>query len=522
MKPQHQSQPVQVIDRKQVFSDLVVLTDRDDGVHVRAHGAEIVSCAVKDLRSAERRGKAHCDAFQGIAPGKNRDWYALGLLCDWLVMNCEVDAADSQLQGISGFDGLFSGIRVLNNRIKTASRHKVTFNGLLNGEISGNVDGAGEPVPVQLYPGRIAGGLEGAPVVWVIGFQSGEGQPVYQPIKSDGVQPIRDQRQAVFNDVDIFLDQFDWLGFRAAVQAVYHADIAQHCRAVVKLALGFGTVVSRQEQDDWKAVEVPPARVVMSHKTTNKNTTVFDPFVELGLVQGHEIPRGIRNNNPGNIEYVEDNQWLGLDHPPSDGRYCRFTNPKLAIRALVLLLLNYQRRHRLKTVAAIIGRYAPRQDGNATKSYIKYVCDQIGVGPKTPISVRDFRTAQHLVKAIIYFENGMNPYPDEMIVEGIGLAGIATTRESVAAEVKPRIQSTEQIAVATTAAGTGGLAALEWLKDQIVANQTRVIEGLTKLDENLEGVAFLGWVQVVILLGIFGSIWYLAWRRGEASFLGIR
>ncbi len=504
------SEPCFVIDRPEVFSESVILTDKDDGIHVRANRADIIGCKVQDSRTSVRQQLSHCDAIQLIPTGEKRDWFALGMLSDVVVMSCCIDAPSSALQGITAFDGLFSGIRVLNNRIATNSKHKITFNGLLDAEISSNVDGAGEPVLVQLYPGRIAGGIKNAPKMWVIGFKSGEGQPVYQPIKGDGVQPIRDQRQAVFNDVDIFLDQFDWLGFRAAVQAVYHADIAQHCRAVAELALEFGTVVSKQTTG------------VVMNKTTNKNTTVFDPFVELGLVQGHEIPRGIRNNNPGNIEYVENNRWLGLDNPPSDGRYCRFVDPKLAIRALVLLLLNYQRRYRLKTVAAIIGRYAPRQDGNATKSYIKYVCDQIGVEPKTPVSVRDFRTAQYLVKAIIFFENGMNPYPDKMIVEGIALAGIATIEENAAAEVKPRIQSTEQIAVATTAAGTGGLAGLEWLKDQIVANQTRVVEGLTKLDESLEGVTFLGWVQVVILLGIFGSIWYLAWRRGEASFLGIR
>jgi hypothetical protein len=334
---------------------------------------------------------------------------------------------------------------------------------------------------------------------------------------------VNDMRQSVFNDVDIFLDEFDWLGFRAAAQQVYQRDIKAHCRAVRDLALKFGVNVSL----DWPE----PVLVDLNNNAAggqssgvgvSKKTEVFDPFVELGLVQGHEISRGIRNNNPGNIEHVEANQWLGLDTPPSDGRYCRFVSPQLAIRALVLLLLNYQSRHRLKTVTAIIERYAPRQDNNATQAYIRYVCEQLRVKPKEAISVRDFRTAQNLITAIIYFENGMQPYPDELIAEGIALAGLATNEEKAVGQTKPVIQSTEQVAAGSAAAGTAGLTGLEWLKNQITENQNTVVEGLSRVEDSLSGVTFLGWVQVVILLGVLGSIWYLAWRRGEASFLGIR
>ena len=34
--------------------------------------------------------------------------------------------------------------------------------------------------------------------------------------------------------------------------------------------------------------------------------------------------RGIKNNNPANLEYHPETQWLGLDTPPTDGRFCRF------------------------------------------------------------------------------------------------------------------------------------------------------------------------------------------------------
>ena len=42
--------------------------------------------------------------------------------------------------------------------------------------------------------------------------------------------------------------------------------------------------------------------------------------------------RGYRNRNPGNIEHSPANKWLGLDDPPSDGRFCRFVSHEHGIR----------------------------------------------------------------------------------------------------------------------------------------------------------------------------------------------
>lgn len=250
------------------------------------------------------------------------------------------------------------------------------------------------------------------------------------------------------------------------------------------------------------------------------NKDFYDAAVELGLTG--DLPRGIRNNNPGNVEHSPSNKWLGLADNPSDGRYCRFDNPRYGIRAFVLLLLKYQTEYRLKTISAMLNRYAPRQDNNATDAYIEHVAKAAGVTGKTPVSIRDFRTAKAIVTAIIEFENGMQPYPEALIVEGIAAAGVTTDAETTVGNVKPVIKSTEQIAVGSAAVGTGGMAGLEWLKTQVENNQTQIIDGLTKAQDQLSGVQTLGWVQVALLVAVLGSIWYLAWRRGEASFLGIR
>ncbi|MFI0399662.1 MAG: hypothetical protein ACH34X_11300 [Thiolinea sp.] len=254
--------------------------------------------------------------------------------------------------------------------------------------------------------------------------------------------------------------------------------------------------------------------------TTMTNKDFYDAASELGL--SGDLPRGIRNNNPGNVEHSPSNKWLGLSDNPSDGRYCRFDNPRSGIRAFVLLLLKYQTEYRLKTISAMLNRYAPRQDNNATDAYIEHVAKAAGVKGKTPVSIRDFRTAKAIVTAIIEFENGIQPYPDSLIIEGIAAAGVTTDTETTVGNVKPVIKSTEQLAVGGAAVGTGGMAGLEWLKTQVENNQTQIIDGLTKAQDQLSGVQTLGWLQVALLVAVLGSIWYLAWRRGEASFLGIR
>lgn len=240
--------------------------------------------------------------------------------------------------------------------------------------------------------------------------------------------------------------------------------------------------------------------------------------IEASILNGESLPRGIRNRNPGNVERNNANDWLGLAKPEQmtkaqkdETRFCVFTDEQYGIRALVILLLNYQRRYRLTSIHAMLSRYAPRQDKNDTDAYIAFVAARVGVQPKQKISVSDYQTCFRLVEAIIHHENGMQPYPAETIREGIGLAGIAVDTETAASDVKPKIASTENIAVATTVTGTGGIATLEWIKSQVAEN-AQLLDGLTTQSK----------LQIALLVAILVSQWYLAWRRGEASFLGIR
>ncbi len=128
-------------------------------------------------------------------------------------------------------------------------------------------------------------------------------------------------------------------------------------------------------------------------------------------------PRGIRNNNPGNLRY-NGTEWLGLATPPSDGAFCVFTAPKYGIRALARVLKIYQSKYGICTIAGIVGRFAPSTE-NDTGAYIKSMCHQTGYGAHSELDLHNNAVLAELIKAIIRHENGENPYTDTQISEGL-------------------------------------------------------------------------------------------------------
>lgn len=130
-------------------------------------------------------------------------------------------------------------------------------------------------------------------------------------------------------------------------------------------------------------------------------------------------PRGVRNNNPGNLEASSSNPWVG--QTGSDGRFAKFETPEHGIRALGRNLLSYQRQG-IDTVGEIINRWAPPTDNNDTAAYIKSVCAQLGVKADQPIDASNPDTLQALCAAIIKHENGSQPYSNEQLSTGVSAA----------------------------------------------------------------------------------------------------
>jgi hypothetical protein len=126
--------------------------------------------------------------------------------------------------------------------------------------------------------------------------------------------------------------------------------------------------------------------------------------------------RGIRNNNPGNLESSELFRWQGQSG--SDGRFAVFSSPEHGIRALGMNLLAYHRRG-LDTINKIISRWAPPTDNNDTASYVSKVSQALGVSPHSKLDIQSPAILSALSKAIIQHENGVNPFDDKTLSSGI-------------------------------------------------------------------------------------------------------
>ncbi|WP_288821533.1 hypothetical protein [uncultured Leclercia sp.] len=142
--------------------------------------------------------------------------------------------------------------------------------------------------------------------------------------------------------------------------------------------------------------------------------------------------RGIRNNNPGNIESSELFRWQGQSG--SDGRFAVFNSPEHGIRALGMNLLAYHRRG-LDTIHKIISRWAPPTDNNDTASYVNKVSQALGVSPHSKLDIQSPAILGALSKAIIQHENGVNPFDEKTVSSGIfsalGLENLTDTATRV-------------------------------------------------------------------------------------------
>ncbi|WP_423197431.1 Structural protein P5 [Cupriavidus sp. H19C3] len=142
-------------------------------------------------------------------------------------------------------------------------------------------------------------------------------------------------------------------------------------------------------------------------------------------------PRGIRNNNPGNIRWGDGWQGLIAPHMRTDKDFCQFSDPVFGIRAICMCILNYRSKSgipgvgapNIDTVREVISRWAPPSE-NDTESYIAAVAKSVGVLPNQHIDLTNPAVMRGLVPAIIQHENGQQPYSAAVIDQAMRAAGI--------------------------------------------------------------------------------------------------
>lgn len=137
----------------------------------------------------------------------------------------------------------------------------------------------------------------------------------------------------------------------------------------------------------------------------------------LGFAPGTntDLPRGIRNNNPGNIEYNRSVQWVG--QVGSDGRFIIFSDPVYGIRAMARILASYRARG-IVTVEKIIETWAPPHENN-TAAYIQFVEQRTGWSRYKTVNEPDY---PRLIDAITFKENSLQPYSSGQLLAGVAAA----------------------------------------------------------------------------------------------------
>lgn len=125
---------------------------------------------------------------------------------------------------------------------------------------------------------------------------------------------------------------------------------------------------------------------------------------ETGQALTGKEPRGIRNNNPLNIEFNQQNNWQG--QTGTDGRFATFNQPAYGVRAGAKLIKRYMDHYQLRTIDSIVHRWAPPSE-NESDVYGQFVARRSGININTPLTEAHIPA---IIEAMIAFENGKQPY----------------------------------------------------------------------------------------------------------------
>ncbi|TYP98930.1 hypothetical protein C7447_102248 [Tenacibaculum adriaticum] len=154
------------------------------------------------------------------------------------------------------------------------------------------------------------------------------------------------------------------------------------------------------------------------------SATAVDDYSMYPVGTNKDLPRGIRNFNPGNIRINPVNNWQGvIDRSKNtDGAFEQFKTMEFGVRALFRLLETYLRKSPNMTLRQLILKYAPEKENNS-EAYMQAVASSIGQDIDGEVSqwFSDGVSKKQLVRAIIKHENGRH-IANKHIDEGFILA----------------------------------------------------------------------------------------------------
>jgi len=208
------------------------------------------------------------------------------------------------------------------------------------------------------------------------------------------------------------------------------------------------TFYDKDDQDflEYRAPEEPvvatPSPTIAEAPTVPTVAPVEPVAYVYTDARGTDNTRGVRNNNPLNIEQGS-NAWDGLATDQSaDERFAVFDDAEHGIRAAIRTLVTYQVKHDLQTPSAMITRWAPpwktdrlgnflldaagnKIQENDTAAYISTVARVSGLDANSSLVIGDNIETKELIKGMILMENGgdaMRGYSDETYNKALDLA----------------------------------------------------------------------------------------------------
>ena len=122
------------------------------------------------------------------------------------------------------------------------------------------------------------------------------------------------------------------------------------------------------------------------------------------MMSCRSLPRGLRNNNPGNIRCSAVRYKGECAEGDGDG-FRRFESMAYGYRAMFVLLHTYALRYGCRTIEAMISRYAPPSE-NDTQAYIRRVSRSAGVDARAAVDTTDGTVMPRIVGAMSAVENG--------------------------------------------------------------------------------------------------------------------
>lgn len=155
---------------------------------------------------------------------------------------------------------------------------------------------------------------------------------------------------------------------------------------------------------------------------------IFDKTgIELPRGDGYKsAPRGIRNNNPGNLNYA--GQAGATMEGGEGGRFAVFESMQHGVAALYKQLQLYFKRG-INTLSSIVKTYAPASDNNNVDAYVSALTKATGKGANEVLDSGDTATIARLMKGIVDHENGKGYISSSDIMGGIQLgAGSSASR----------------------------------------------------------------------------------------------